>query len=107
MNLNFNKNNKKVGELGKNISGGQRQRLALARANYNYPKVIILDEPTSALDSVNESFIIKYISENKKEKITIIITHSKNIIKKCDEVYFFKGKNLIKIGKNKIGKYLK
>ena len=79
-----------IGENGKNLSGGQLQRLALARALYNKPDVLILDEATSALDQANEEKILK-ILKNLKGKITIIIvSHKMSNMRICDKIYSVK-----------------
>ena len=82
-----------VGERGSRLSGGQVQRIGIARALYNKPKVLILDEATSALDTLTEDEIMKQIL-NLNDKITIIlIAHRLNTLRKCREIYFFeKGK---------------
>lgn len=61
------------------LSGGQKQRLSLARALYSGPDILVLDEFTSALDSDLEQGIMKKIQELKAERITFIVSHSKNI----------------------------
>ena len=83
-----------VGERGVQISGGQLQRVGIARALYNKPKVLILDEATSSLDLDTEKKVMKEI-ENLKGSITlIIISHRLSAISICDKV--------IKIDKGKI-----
>ena len=86
--------------LGNNalkISGGQLQRVSIARAIYRMPKILILDEPTSALDEKNQDLFSKIIL-NLKQKITvIIITHNKKLLNKCDKVYFLENKTLKEI----------
>jgi ATP-binding cassette, subfamily B, bacterial PglK len=77
----------KLGEAGNNLSGGQRQRLIIARAFYEENKIIILDEPTSALDSFTRDYIIQEIQLLKKRAIIIIVSHDKNLLDSCDEVY--------------------
>jgi ABC-type bacteriocin/lantibiotic exporter with double-glycine peptidase domain len=69
-----------------NISGGQLQRLGVARCLYRDPKVIILDEATTGLSFELESDIISRVIEMKRERIIIIISHSEHIIQKCDVV---------------------
>ena len=64
-----------VGERGVRISGGQKQRLGIARTLYRNPKVILLDEATSALDSNTEEDVIKNIEKDNKDKIIIMIAH--------------------------------
>ena len=79
---------KSLGEYGDKISGGQKQRLGIARALYNNPEILILDESTSALDLANEEKIIKDILNLKKRNITVlIISHRQSSLKHCDKIY--------------------
>lgn len=92
----FNDNeklNEIAGESGVNISGGQRQRLAIARAFIRDSSVIIFDEPTSALDSENESRILENLKSLSKDKIIIVISHSQNVIESGEIVYDFEKLN--------------
>ncbi|WP_418027678.1 ABC transporter ATP-binding protein [Paenibacillus sp. JJ1722] len=75
-----------VNENGNNISGGEKQRIALFRVILNEPDVIIMDEPTSAIDSITVTDIIELLSVLKKDKILIIITHSNELISSADYV---------------------
>ncbi|MGW9571018.1 ATP-binding cassette domain-containing protein [Paenibacillus terrae] len=75
-----------VNENGNNISGGEKQRIALFRVILNDPDVIIMDEPTSAIDSKTVTDIIELLSMLKKNKILIIITHSNELISSADYV---------------------
>ena len=76
-------------DLGNNalkISGGQLQRISLARALYRRPKILVLDEPTSFLDKKNQD-LLKEILVNLRKRITIIlISHNKNIFEECDKI---------------------
>ena len=76
-----------VGERGSRISGGQLQRVGIARALYNDPEILIFDESTSALDRETESEIIKNIYKFKNKKTLIIVTHKKELLKECDKIY--------------------
>lgn len=76
-----------IGEKGVLISGGERQRIALARALYRKPEVLILDEATSALDLDTEKAIMEAIQELKDESLTIIaVTHRLDTLKHADRV---------------------
>ena len=86
-----------IGDLGLKLSGGQKQRITIARVLYKDPKIIILDEPTSAQDNKIEDYFLKIINELKKNKIIIIISHSKNIHDVCDINYKVENKNLVKV----------
>ena len=82
-----------AGEKGLNFSGGQRQRLAIARALYNESSILIMDEATSNLDSNVEALIMKSIYEEFPDKTIFIIAHRRSILYGCDEVIEFdKGK---------------
>ena len=73
-------------EFGKTISGGQLQRIAIARALFKNSEIIIFDEPTRNLDKVNEELLLKTIKELKKNKIIVLISHNKNSLKICDDL---------------------
>ena len=67
-----------IGELGAKLSGGQIQRIGIARMLYKNPEIIILDEATNALDEETELQILKSIEKFKQTKTIIIITHKKD-----------------------------
>ena len=75
-----------VGEKGLKISGGQAQRIAIARSLYEDPDIIIFDEATSSLDKFTEKDIFKNLTHLKETKTILIITHSDRILKYCDKV---------------------
>ena len=76
-----------IKESGKTISGGQKQKIGLARAMVKNPKILILDEPTSSLDIKSRIRIYKNLRRLKKNKTIIIVSHDKNNIKFCDKYY--------------------
>ncbi len=78
---------KKINELGKNISGGQIQRIGIARALYNDPEILILDESTNNLDKETEENFIKSIKKISESKTVIIISHDTQPLEICDEIY--------------------
>ena len=75
-----------VGENGVKLSGGQIQRIGIARALYSDPDIIIFDESTSALDSKTEDKLISNIEKNIKDKTFIIVSHRDRSIKNCDKI---------------------
>ena len=78
--------NSKVGEIGSKISGGQLQRIAIARAVYHDPSILIFDEATSALDSNTETKIIEDLKKMKGDKTIILVSHKKSTLQYCDQV---------------------
>jgi len=89
-----NKEKTIIGAGAVGLSGGQVQRIGIARAIYRQPEILILDEATNALDEGNEKLIINLLN-SMREKITIIIiTHKKSLLKNCDKI--------IEIGKNSL-----
>ena len=83
-------------DRGSRFSGGQKQRLALARALYKDPKILIMDEPTNALDINSEKIFIKSLKKISGSKIIIIVSHKDRILNSCDRVIKI-NKNLIEI----------
>jgi ATP-binding cassette, subfamily B, bacterial PglK len=82
------KENTRVGERGIKFSGGQQQRLGLARALYNNPEIIILDEATNALDILTEKKIIDSLKSFNKDVTIFMIAHRLEVIKKFDKILF-------------------
>ena len=91
----------KIGQSGIRISGGQRQRLALARALYQRKEIIIFDEATSSLDLETERDIYKELSKFKRDDYTfLVITHKKENLKFFDKIINLKRGKIEKIKKN-------
>ena len=84
----------RVGNDGVRLSGGEKQRIALARAIYRNPNIFFMDESTSALDTQTEQAIIKNIKENFSHKTIIMIAHRKTTINECDKIINLKNGNL-------------
>lgn len=76
-----------IGDRGVRISGGQRQRLGIARALYHNPEILVFDEATSALDNETEAAVMEAINSFHGRKTMIIIAHRLNTIEKCDIIY--------------------
>ena len=76
--------NTQIGEDGSKLSGGQRKKISLARSLYSNPKILILDEPTSSLDFHSEKEIISLISQFSKERIVLVVSHSRTVIENAD-----------------------
>ena len=89
-----------VGENGAQLSGGQIQRIGIARAVYNDPDILVFDEPSSSLDEETEINFIKAISELKNEKTIVIISHRKNALSFCDDIYELKNNQILKLHEN-------
>jgi ABC-type multidrug transport system fused ATPase/permease subunit len=77
-----------IGENGIKFSGGQRQRLGIARALYFDTEILILDETTSALDKITEEKVMNTIKSLKTSKTIIMITHRLSTIKAADYIFF-------------------
>ena len=87
-----------VGERGVRLSGGEKQRVGLARALYKKSQILILDEATSSLDILTEKQIIDSINELKNKLTIIIVTHRLSTIEKCDRIFLIKDGKLLDEG---------
>ena len=83
-----------IGEEGNDLSGGQNQRLGIARALFRDTEIIILDEATSALDKTTEEKILNKIYFYDNRKTIISISHDANSLKFCDKIYIVKNGNM-------------
>ena len=83
----------------KQLSGGEAQRIAIARALACRPKIILADEPTGALDSKNGKIVIKLLKDiAKKEEVTVImVTHDEKLAKECDRIILIKDGKLCNV----------
>lgn len=76
-----------VGELGDTLSGGEKQRIGIARAFLHDAPMILLDEPTSNLDSLNEGIILKSLKESARKKTVVLVSHRVSTMNVADVVY--------------------
>ena len=76
-----------VEELGDSLSGGEKQRIGIARAFLHDGSFLLLDEPTSNLDSLNEGIILKALKEEKEERTVLLVSHRQSTMNIADQVY--------------------
>ena len=88
-----------VGENGSKLSGGQIQRLGIARALYNNPEILIFDEASSSLDSSTEENLINAIKKISQNKTIIMISHKMSALKFCNSIFTLVNGKLIKVNK--------
>ncbi len=86
-----------VGKFGSKISGGQIQRIGIARAIYRNPEILILDEATNALDEMTEKKVISNILQKFKDKILICISHNKSLLGEIDNKFKIENRQLVSI----------
>ena len=90
-----NKINTHVGDRGVSLSGGQIQRIGIARALYRNSEFLILDEITSSLDIETEKKIIKNILNNEQKKTVLFVTHNLSLLKYCEKVFKVQDQKII------------
>ncbi len=84
-----------IGERGVRLSGGEKQRIAIARAILKNPKIVVLDEPTSALDSITERKVQQGLNELMKKKTTLIIAHRLSTVRNADIILVLENGRII------------
>lgn len=87
-----------IGEMGRGISGGQKQRLLIARALYKNPDYLFLDEATNSLDTINEQKIVKALDEVFKDRTVVIVAHRLSTIRKADQIVVLKNGHIVECG---------
>jgi subfamily B ATP-binding cassette protein MsbA len=98
MPVGFNTN---VGDRGVNISGGERQRIAIARALLRKPKFLIFDEATSSLDAESEKLVQDAINNSLEDKTAVIVAHRLSTIINCDKIVVFDNGKVVEQGNHK------
>ena len=76
-----------VGELGDTLSGGEKQRIGIARVFLHDAPLLLMDEPTSNLDSLNEGIILKSLKESGKKQTVVLVSHRTSTMNVADTVY--------------------
>ena len=76
-----------MGEQGNRLSGGEKQRIGIARIMLIDPDVIVMDEPTSSLDIFHEKILLKTLEEEYTEKTIIMVSHRNSTLTGCDRIY--------------------
>ena len=84
-----------LGEYGISLSGGEVQRLGIARAMLKNPDIIVMDEPTSNLDVFNEKLIVRTLEQEFKDKIIIIVSHRRSTLTFCNKVFRVVDKKMV------------
>ncbi|WP_136465407.1 peptidase domain-containing ABC transporter [Flagellimonas onchidii] len=87
-----------IGSRGVNVSGGEKQRILIARAVYKNPSYIFFDEATSALDTNNERVIMNNLNEFYKGKTVLVIAHRLSTVKKADQIIVLEKGRIVEIG---------
>jgi ATP-binding cassette subfamily C protein len=77
----------RLGELGNRLSGGEKQRIGIARIMLTDPDVIVMDEPTSSLDIFHEKILLKTLEDEYADKTIIIVSHRRSTLTGCDRIY--------------------
>jgi ATP-binding cassette subfamily B protein/subfamily B ATP-binding cassette protein MsbA len=87
-----------VGERGYRLSGGEKQRISLARVLLRNPKILILDEATSSLDSHSESFIQESLDQFHQNNTILVVAHRLSTIVKADQIFVVENGRIIEVG---------
>ena len=87
-----------VGERGYRLSGGEKQRIALARLLLKSPKLVVLDEATAHLDAESESLVQKALEETMSERTSLVIAHRLSTIRNADQILVIEDGRVVQRG---------
>lgn len=87
-----------IAEGGSNFSGGQRQRLAIARALVSRAPILVFDEPTSALDPHHEEWVLETLRALRKDRTVVLVTHKVSSVAECDQIFCLQGGVIVEAG---------
>ena len=90
--------NRQINENGIELSGGEYQKLLLARALYKNSSILILDEPTAAIDPISESILYNKYSDLFKNKTAIFISHRLASTQFCDRIFYMQSGQILEVG---------
>ena len=88
-----------IGESGRTLSGGLRQRLAITRALLGDPSILLLDEPSSNLDRDGEMELVTTLKNLAKDHTVIVISHSPSLLSSCDQVLVMQKGRVVRSGR--------
>src|SRR5690606_570320 len=88
----------KVGERGLKLSGGEKQRIALARVLLKNPPILLLDEATSSLDSVSEQAVLSALNEVARQRTTLVIAHRLSTVRDADQILVMEHGGIVERG---------
>ena len=90
--------NSMIGERGQKLSAGQKQRIAIARAIYKNPPILVFDEATSAVDNETELLLQKALNIISKDRTTIVIAHRLSTVRNADNIIVLGNQNIVEAG---------
>ena len=89
-----------IGDTGNKLSGGEKQRLSIARAIYKNPEILVLDEATSSLDTKSEKAVQEALNRLMKNRTSLVIAHRLSTIQNADKIIVLEKGNVIAMGKH-------